>query len=445
MKLLTTALFVFTSIVLYAQDFKLVIKENDANIIMLDYDGHNGQNVFFGKEAGLNSTDASSGGNTFIGRWAGRANTDGFFNTYLGKSAGESAVGNVNTYVGNQSGEQMTGDRNIIIGNSAGQTGSGNYNVFIGEEAGRYTTGSRNLFLGSYAGSHQQGNNQLAIETASDSDSTEMLIYGQFDNDILRFNAHTDIYSDNASDEGLFVQKTHSGLSDIPAIKGENTIADFFGIGVQGHAGFVGVDGEGFGTQSGTYFGVRGQSQANNSGINIGLFGNAIAGATNYGIYGLTTAGNNNYAAFFNGTTKVLGLAQDSVHFKVENSSGENQLSVNTGEVVIDNLTTTGTTELEIESGKKIRKATSMKYYIALEGVFPSEDVPISDQTYLGEIRLFPYPNIVPGGWHECDGSLLPIIDHQALFSLLALEYGGNGTTTFGIPDMREAVPHHAP
>ncbi len=63
-------------------------------------------------------------------------------------------------------------------------------------------------------------------------------------------------------------------------------------------------------------------------------------------------------------------------------------------------------------------------------------------QPFLGEIRLFPW-NWAPRGWHLCDGSLLPISQYAALFSLLGVNYGGNGSTSFGLPDMRGRAPIH--
>jgi microcystin-dependent protein len=61
---------------------------------------------------------------------------------------------------------------------------------------------------------------------------------------------------------------------------------------------------------------------------------------------------------------------------------------------------------------------------------------------FLGEIRLFGW-NWAPQGWHLCDGSLLAISSNTALFSLLGTYYGGNGTSTFGLPDLRGRVPIH--
>ena len=55
---------------------------------------------------------------------------------------------------------------------------------------------------------------------------------------------------------------------------------------------------------------------------------------------------------------------------------------------------------------------------------------------FLGEIRLFPY-NWAPQDWHLCDGSLLKIQNYAGLYSLLRTTYGGDGKTTFGLPDLR--------
>ncbi len=59
---------------------------------------------------------------------------------------------------------------------------------------------------------------------------------------------------------------------------------------------------------------------------------------------------------------------------------------------------------------------------------------------FIGEIRIFPH-NRIPEGWITCDGQLLAISMNQALFSLLGTTFGGNGSTTFGVPDMKGRVP----
>lgn len=63
-----------------------------------------------------------------------------------------------------------------------------------------------------------------------------------------------------------------------------------------------------------------------------------------------------------------------------------------------------------------------------------------AQNNFLGEIKIFA-GNFAPVGWAFCDGSLLPISQNAALFSLLGTTYGGNGTTTFALPDLRGRFP----
>lgn len=59
---------------------------------------------------------------------------------------------------------------------------------------------------------------------------------------------------------------------------------------------------------------------------------------------------------------------------------------------------------------------------------------------FVAEIRIFPF-NFAPKGWAFCDGQLLPISQNTALFSLLGTTYGGDGKSTFALPDLQGAVP----
>lgn len=61
-------------------------------------------------------------------------------------------------------------------------------------------------------------------------------------------------------------------------------------------------------------------------------------------------------------------------------------------------------------------------------------------EPYIGTIILFGF-DFAPKGWAKCDGQLLPIAQNQALFSLLGTRYGGDGQTTFALPDLRSRVP----
>jgi microcystin-dependent protein len=61
---------------------------------------------------------------------------------------------------------------------------------------------------------------------------------------------------------------------------------------------------------------------------------------------------------------------------------------------------------------------------------------------FVAEIRIFPF-NFPPRGWAFCDGQILPISQNTALFSLLGTTYGGNGTSTFALPDLRGLAPNN--
>jgi microcystin-dependent protein len=63
-------------------------------------------------------------------------------------------------------------------------------------------------------------------------------------------------------------------------------------------------------------------------------------------------------------------------------------------------------------------------------------------EPFLSEIKIMSF-NFPPRGWAQCNGQLLPINQNQALFSLLGTTYGGNGQTTFALPDMRGSIPLH--
>jgi microcystin-dependent protein len=65
----------------------------------------------------------------------------------------------------------------------------------------------------------------------------------------------------------------------------------------------------------------------------------------------------------------------------------------------------------------------------------------MTDQ-FVGEIRTFA-GNFAPTGWAMCNGQLMSIQQNTALFSLLGTTYGGDGRTTFGLPDLQERIPMH--
>lgn len=104
----------------------------------------------------------------------------------------------------------------------------------------------------------------------------------------------------------------------------------------------------------------------------------------------------------------------------------------------------------------------AMNYIISLYGIFPSATKDLEEAEYrilhadgsvseyeqkslipfLAEVKIFAFP-FSPKGWAMCNGQLLPINQNQALFSLLGTMYGGNGQTTFALPNIRGRVPVH--
>ncbi|AFY49918.1 microcystin-dependent protein [Nostoc sp. PCC 7524] len=82
------------------------------------------------------------------------------------------------------------------------------------------------------------------------------------------------------------------------------------------------------------------------------------------------------------------------------------------------------------------------QYAIALQGIFPSRDhFPTSSNRLLGEIALLPY-NFTPRGFSAANGQLLSINQNPALFSLLGTTYGGDGQTTFALPNLTSPIPN---
>ena len=63
-------------------------------------------------------------------------------------------------------------------------------------------------------------------------------------------------------------------------------------------------------------------------------------------------------------------------------------------------------------------------------------------EPYVGEIRMFA-GNFAPAGWMFCEGQLLPISENETLFQLIGTTYGGDGESTFALPDLRGRIPIH--
>ncbi|MBC7933901.1 MAG: tail fiber protein [Rhizobacter sp.] len=90
----------------------------------------------------------------------------------------------------------------------------------------------------------------------------------------------------------------------------------------------------------------------------------------------------------------------------------------------------------------KGHKAVGLNYIIAIQGQFPGSGggAPNYSNIIIGEIRLFA-GGYVPTGFALCNGQILTIASNSTLFAVIGAQYGGNGTSTFALPDLRGAVP----
>ena len=75
-------------------------------------------------------------------------------------------------------------------------------------------------------------------------------------------------------------------------------------------------------------------------------------------------------------------------------------------------------------------------------GALSGAPAALANTPFIGEVAWVPY-NFAPRGWASCDGQILPINQHPALFSLLGTTYGGDGRTTFALPDVRSRTMLH--
>ncbi len=146
-------------------------------------------NSFFGAYSGYATTGGTA--NSFLGYSAGSSNTSGHYNTFVGSWAGNSHNwGDSNTFIGASAGySNSTGDSNTFFGHQAGYSNStGKWNTYLGYGAGYSNSiGSYNLFLGYRAGCWETRSNRLYI---ANSDTTAPLIYGEFDNHLVRISGN---------------------------------------------------------------------------------------------------------------------------------------------------------------------------------------------------------------------------------------------------------------
>jgi hypothetical protein len=255
-------------------------------------------NIAIGNKADSSIVDGTY--NVMIGTKAGRLNTSGDYNSAIGFKAGENTTSSWNSMLGYLAGNSTTsGGSQVLIGYQAGQlntngwntmlgslagraSGNGYENTFIGLAAGEFATGSDNVFLGRWAGRYEYTNsNKLIIETnyTGTDNYNNALIYGDFSSKYLRVNGALTTTSLVTSD-------------DSPAIIGQHNVTPWYGYGVKGFGGYMGVRGEASLAGTGNRYGVYGVASGGTS-VNVGVYGSA--------------SGASSYAGYFNGT--VYGVS----------------------------------------------------------------------------------------------------------------------------------------
>lgn len=139
-----------------------------------------------------------------------------------------------------------------------------------------------------------------------------------------------------------------------------------------------------------------------------------------------------------------IGIALSSITATSPIIIQSNVVKLNAGTTVGQLITWDGTNWVNT-SPKPPTVVTNMQPYLALNycislfGVFPSQN---DSQPYVGDICLFGF-NFAPIGWASCNGQLMSIAENETLFALIGTIYGGDGQTTFGLPDLRGRVPIH--
>ncbi|GAB1857705.1 hypothetical protein MHTCC0001_25420 [Flavobacteriaceae bacterium MHTCC 0001] len=186
-----------------------------------------GHNVFLGSKSGI--SNVSGGRNVFVGRGTGFKNSSGNFNVYIGNnSAYNSTTASFNTFIGALSGVSARGNENVMLGYYSGSSNNSllGKNTFLGAYSGQNNTGENNVFIGYKSGQSMSGSNKLVI---ANSNTTSPIIYGEFDNEKLLFNATVGIGTSNFVDSTyrLYVKdgiRTEKVKVDIAA---ENGWADY--------------------------------------------------------------------------------------------------------------------------------------------------------------------------------------------------------------------------
>jgi microcystin-dependent protein len=407
------------------------------------------------------NTNTTGGANTAIGSQSLLVNTTGYNNTALGMNALSA---------------NTTGYQNVGLGTQSLQSNTtGHGNLAIGQGAlVMNTTGSVNTALGLYALSASNTDSGTAVGAYSLSSNTTGMYNSAFGyaaltanilgnyNTATGFGALTQSTSDNNTATGTFALyalttgSNNVGVGDW-AMSSTTTSSQNTAVGSAaltsnqtgtansafGHAALFHTTTSNYNTALGQQALYALTSGNSNIGIGMGSGINLTSGSSNIyigngggttesGVIRIGTSGNQNQA-YIAGVRNVTTTNSDAVPVVIDSNGQLGTAPSPSVSAMNLGASLTGTV-----------RAVGINYIISLYGIFPPNGSGSASYTsqMIGEIRMFA-GTYAPQGWAFCDGALLSIASNTALFSILGTTYGGNGTTTFALPDLRSAVPMH--
>lgn len=368
-------------------------------------------NMMIGFRAGRKTTTGSR--NSAIGYGAGLNNETGTDNTFIGQFAGAlGASGSDNVFLGSRAGYSMSvGDRNVLIGKDAGTAIlNGSYNSYVGYRSGYASNNvENNTFIGYASGFNNfNGKNNSFFGTNAGFGS----VNGDF-NTFLGFRAG---YNNTDGRNNTYVgynAKGGAGRINATAI-GANAYANKDSVLILGEAAKVGI-----GTDAPIH--------------DLQIVGDIGVSGRYYDSNGDPGTPGQHLESTAAGTDWVDGIPDGEEHCNVlkwDTASG--------GHWVANDLTIS-----HVGGGQSfgiMQPYLAINFWIATVGIYPSPSG--AGDEYIGSIHMFG-GNFATNGYLQCDGQLLPISQNSALFSLLGTTYGGNGISTFAVPDLRGRVPMH--
>jgi hypothetical protein len=284
-------------------------------------------NVATGQSSLSNNTSGAQ--NVGNGGYALLHNTTGSYNSALGTEAlRQNTAGNNNTASGyNALSSNTSGNNNSATGNYALYSNlTGNYNVALGNQAGYSSVGSSNVFLGNQAGYIETGSNKLYIENTS---SSTPLIYGEFDNDKLVFNASATITGNVTISNAYTLPNTDGTAGKVLTTNGSGVVSWQTAGG-----GATSIDGltDGKSDDSSIFFGTNSGTNDDGGNLNVGI-GKYSLQANTEGSYNIAVGS----MAMYNNTSGVNNSAY-GVSTLYNNTTGVNNTGLG-GSALFSNTT----------------------------------------------------------------------------------------------------------